>query len=73
MFGDFFLFLSLHHSKDKDFATATSYGVKISPQHDRVVMRSYTCDLKLGSIIPCRYHTLWYLAVALTFILQNLI
>lgn len=30
MFGDFSLLLSLHHSKDKDFAMETSYGVKIS-------------------------------------------
>lgn len=50
MFGDFSLFFSLPHSKDKDFANApeTSHGVKIAPHHDRVVMRSYTCDLILA-------------------------
>lgn len=64
VFSGFSLFFSLPHSKDWDFANAseTSHGVKIAPQHDRVVMRSPSSDLNLGRVIPCTrgmIHGIW--------------
>lgn len=79
VFCDFSLSFSFPHGKDKEFTNAPerSHEVKTAPDQDKVVMRSFTCDLSLDCTVYCRGMICglwqWYSSLSYVNLSENLL